>query len=241
VADPASADVEIVRHGGPTAAAIITCEHASERLPEPWKWPDGDARLWGTHWAYDPGAAELARELAAELHTVAVLARFSRLLADPNRPENASDLFRREAEGEPVLLNSAIDARERERRLVPWRTYHDAVDAEVRASAAPVVLAMHTFTPLYEGTRRTVEVGVLFDEEQPLAEMLQASLIVAGFKVELNQPYSGKLGLMYSVGRHGNAHGRRPIELEVRQDLAVDAVARTRVVRATADVLTSIA
>lgn len=243
-----SRDVEVVRFEANAAkdsdlgpAALVTCEHASERLPDGWRWPDGDARLRGTHWAYDLGAEELARALAAELGTVAVLARFSRLLADPNRPEDSPDLFRREADGEAVGLNRNIDADERNRRLIPWRAYHEAVDAEIRATSAPIVFSMHTFTPVYEGTLRAVEVGVLFDEEEDLATTLRVALTSAGFNVAMNEPYSGKLGLMYSVDRHARRHGRRPIELEVRQDLAASEEAQHRVVQATAPALRSFA
>jgi predicted N-formylglutamate amidohydrolase len=56
----------------------------------------------------------------------------------------------------------------------------------------------------------------------------------------MNEPYSGKLGLMYSVDRHAKKHGRRPIELEVRQDLAVDPVVRRRVVAASAAALAAL-
>ncbi|HEX7669102.1 MAG TPA: N-formylglutamate amidohydrolase, partial [Polyangiaceae bacterium] len=226
---------------GLSPAAVITCEHASERLPDGWRWPDTDARLLGTHWAYDLGAAELARALAAELGSVAVLAGFSRLLADPNRPEDSPDLFRLKADGMAVGLNAGIDPEERNRRLLPWRAYHDAVDAEVSASMAPIVFSMHTFTPVYEGTPRAVEIGVLFDDEDALAATLREALVSAGFNVAMNEPYSGKFGLMYSVDRHARCHGRRAIELEVRQDLAVNPETRSRVVLATAPAVRSCA
>ena len=213
---------------------MLTCEHASERLPEPFRWPEEDRWLVGTHWAYDLGAAELARELAAELRSAAVLSRFSRLLADPNRPETAADLFRTLAEQRPVHLNSAIDEDQRERRLALYRAYHAAVDREVAASTASVLLAVHTFTPVYEGRARQVEVGVLFDRETALAEALRSEIDRCGFRTGMNEPYSGKLGLMYSVDRHAERHGRRPIELEVRQDLSVDPAARARLVAAVA-------
>ena len=43
----------------------------------------------------------------------------------------------------------------------------------------------------------------------------------SGVKVRLNEPYSGKQGLIYSVDRHARASGKRAIEIEVRQDLCV--------------------
>ena len=88
--NPADAEyVEVVSFAEPGATAIVTCEHGSERFFPPFELADDDTRLRGTHWAFDLGAAESARELAAELRTTAVIASFSRLIADPNRPEDS--------------------------------------------------------------------------------------------------------------------------------------------------------
>jgi len=223
---------EVLRFDEGRPSVLLTCEHASERLPSPFEWPEGDARLRGTHWAFDLGAADLCRELARELRTTAVLSRFSRLLCDPNRPLDAPDLLRETAEGCAVVLNAAVTEEERRARMELWAGFHAAVDREVRRSPAGTLVSVHTFTPVYEDTQRTVEIGVLFDEEHELALSLTGSFQRDAFLVELNEPYSGKAGLMYSVERHARAHGRRAIEIEVRQDLAVRAAVRRRIIAA---------
>jgi predicted N-formylglutamate amidohydrolase len=221
---------EVVR-GAVDAPLFLSCEHASERLPEPFVWPEADRRLVGTHWAYDLGARELTLELAAALEASAVLSRFTRLLADPNRPEDHGDLFRTVAEGEYVHFNRAISPSERALRIERYhQPYHHALDAELGRSRAPVLLAIHTFTPLYEGRVRTVELGVLFDREERAAEALGAALAAQLTGVAYNEPWSGKAGLMYSCERHAQKHGRSALELEVRQDLAVDAAYRARLI-----------
>lgn len=225
--------VEVVVGGTGTSPFLITCEHASERLPDPWQWAIEDRWLVGTHWAHDIGAEDLSRDLAEALGATAVLSRFTRLLADPNREETARDLFLAEAEGKPVTLNHALDREERERRLARlWRPFHAAVDREVARSTSPVILAIHTFTPVWNGVARAVELGVLFDEEEELAERARFMLAKTGLVVRMNEPYSGRAGLIYSARRHALAHGRRALELEVRQDLAVEAVVREKVVAA---------
>ena len=229
--------VEIVR-ADTDAGVLITCEHASERLPSPWRWSARDARLVGTHWAYDLGAADLAREYAQAIGGVAVLSRFSRLVADPNRPEDSPTLFRAVAEGDDVELNASIDDADRARRLDLYhRPFHAAVSREVEASRAPWLLAMHTFTPVYEGQRRTLELGVLFDREEAMAMRLVEGLASHGWRVAPNEPYSGRDGLIHVVDTHARAHGRRAIEIEVRQDLAVDPAFRSRFVAALASLL----
>lgn len=213
-----------VRAGKRDAPVFLTCEHASQRMPLGWRWPERDRRLIDTHWAYDLGAREMTRALSAGMQAPAVLTRYSRLLVDPNRPHESPTLFRADAEGEPVLLNTVhLDEAERRRRIDHlWRPYHEAIDRELAATSAPVLLAIHTFTPLYEGARRTVEIGVLFDHEEALAEELAGAIGARGFRVALNEPYSGNSGLMYAGETHARAHGRRAVELEIRQDLAID-------------------
>ena len=217
--------------GSPEAPAFLTCEHASERLPPGWSWPERDRRLVGTHWAYDLGAAEITLDLAAALRAPAVLSRFSRLLADPNRAEDDASVFRGEAEGEPVELNQRIDDADRQRRLEGYhRPYHEAIDRRLGESRAEILFSIHTFTPVYEGQVRKVEVGVLFDKQEALANELAEAIAAAGFATALNEPWSGREGLIYAAERHAGAHGRKALELEVRQDLAVSAEVRARLV-----------
>ncbi len=229
-----------------SGSVLLTCEHASQRMPEGYRWPEADGHLLGTHWAYDLGAADLTRELAAALGAPAVLSRFSRLLADPNRPEDSETLFRAQAEGLPVALNTQFEGgvhpEEKERRLVElYRPYHRAVDRLMAESEATVAFSVHSFTPLYEGQRRALEVGILFDTEEKGSLVLVDALQQAGYVAAANEPYSGKLGLMYCVEHHGLRHGKRPIEIEVRQDLAEDAVARARLLKVLAPALQRIA
>jgi predicted N-formylglutamate amidohydrolase len=222
--------------GRADAALVLCCEHASERLPQRWRWTESDQRLVGTHWAFDLGAADLARELADRVGAPAVLSRFSRLLCDPNRPEDSDTLFRAVAEGLPVDLNVGLSDADRALRLSDYyRPYHAELDRTLAASHAPVLFSVHSFTPIYEGQPRAMELGVLFNREQALGHELTRHLTQAGFVTRANEPYSGEDGFMYSPEEHALRHGRRALELEVRQDLCTDGAYRGRVVQALAD------
>ncbi len=216
------------------APVLLSCEHASQRLPAPWRWPTADRHLRGTHWAYDLAAAPLARALARKLGAGLVLARFSRLLVDPNRAPDDPTLFRATAEGAPVALNAAIDAAEREKRLGYWQAYHDALLGTARAVGAPVVFAVHSFTPVYEGRVRDVEIGILFDEAEALAARLARALAPLGARIRMNEPYSGREGLIYAAARTAAATGKTAVEIEVRQDRAADAAFKKALVAALA-------
>lgn len=217
--------------GAQTANVFLTCEHASERLPDGYAWHPRDERWRGTHWAFDIGAAAIVHELAAGLNAAAVLSRFSRLLIDPNRPKDSDTLFREEAEGETIELNRDLTDAEKKRRIERYyQPYHDAITSFLSRYPAEVVFSIHTFTPVYEGEARPMEVGVLFDTQDELAERAGEALRAAGFVTAMNEPYSGKAGLIHAAEYHAQAHGRRALELEVRQDLSVNPEFRARLV-----------
>jgi predicted N-formylglutamate amidohydrolase len=222
-------------HDGRSDRVVLTCEHASANLPSPWSWHPDDDWIRTTHWASDLGAAKLTTELAGTLDAAAVMARYTRLLVDPNRAEHDPTLVRTEADGRPVRLNTTVPQEELERRLNGLhRPYHAAVRSMVDAHAGAMVLAVHSFTPTYDGRARSMEVGVLFDRDQAPAEVLASALAGEGFSVALNEPYSGRNGLMFSAQHHAERAGRAAIEIEVRQDRIVDGPWRARLVGAIA-------
>lgn len=217
--------------GSPDAPLVLSCEHASSRLPEPFSWHADDAWLCGTHWAYDLGARALTLELSEALSASAVLSRFTRLLVDPNRDLSHADLFRRVAEGNTVHLNRHIEDADRLRRVHHYyEPFHAALDQALARSRAPLLLSIHSFTPNYEGEVRKVELGVLFNHEEAHARALCRTLAEKFPGVAENEPWSGKQGLIFSAESHAERFGRVALELEVRQDRLEDVTYRARLV-----------
>ncbi len=223
--------VEIVRGAG-GSGLVLSCEHASNRVPPPWRWPAEDDWLVASHWAWDPGAANITRSLASRLGIPAVLASFSRLLVDPNRRADHPTLFRDVADGRQVHLNEALSSEERSERMdALYHPYHQALGELVRDNAGANLLSVHSFTRVYEGgPPREMEIGVLFDHCEELARRLGQALADDGWVVALNEPYTGRGGMMYSVDHHARCYGRSALELEVRQDLATDPAVVSRLV-----------
>lgn len=219
-----------------SSRVLLTCEHATQRMPPGWSWPTEDERrLVDTHWAYDIGAERLTRELAELTGGGALLSNFTRLLVDPNRELSSPTLFREHAESVIVQLNHELDDAERQRRIdLLYQPYHDALARVAAASSAETMLSIHTFTPNYEGEERAVELGVLFDSRETEARAFGAALERAGFAIEYNEPWSGRNGLMYSVESHANANAKIGLEIEVRQDRVRDAAYRGALVAAIA-------
>ncbi len=214
--------------GDPAAGPFLfTCEHATRRLPE-WEAEPADLPFLEDHWGFDVGAADLTRELARLCESGALLSRFSRLVCDPNRaPEEASFVVA-EVAGHALSFNLSVDAVERARRRARYfDPYHAAIDsalAERFAAGPPVRLcSIHSFTPVFDGCARPMEVGVLFDDHEPHALRVADALEREGFAVAQNEPYSGFAGLIYAARRHGREHGVVYLELEVRNDLIATA------------------
>lgn len=210
--------------GERTREILVMCEHAGNRIP-PWlNIPDEERHWLETHWGYDIGAAGVARAVAATYQTRAVLAEFSRLVADPNRPLDAETWIRETVEdGVALSFNVDVPPEQADRRRGLWAHYHRAVEHTiadaVAAGVRPFLFSVHSMTHLYVGHSRDMELAVLYADYEATAERFAQALEVHGFRVARNEPYSGYEGLVYSVERHGRAHDLPFLELEVRQDL----------------------
>lgn len=201
---------------------VFTCEHATNALHDPWQWPESDRWLVDTHWASDIGAAAFTRRVAALMNAPAVLSTFSRLLIDPNRALDSETLFRQNADGHQVHLNEGLLEAEKQQRITRfYEPYHAAVSDVIRRSRGDTVFSIHTFTDDYEGDRRILELGVLFDDDEEPAYRLIRHLESLGFHVLANEPWSGKGGLAYSPVRHAKEFDRTALEIEARQDLII--------------------
>jgi predicted N-formylglutamate amidohydrolase len=213
---------------------VITCEHASARIPRPLRVNAQDRPFLRTHWALDIGAATISRELARQTDSVAILSRFSRLVCDANRPISDPTWIRETVEGHRLGFNRGITPAEQERRQQAYfRPYHDAIDRmlgqRLVLGGEVVLLAVHTFTPVLGTDTREMELGVLFNDHEPVARRLAEAFQHEGFTTALNEPYSGLDGMMFAAERHGRTHDVVHLELEVRQDL-VDTAPRARAV-----------
>jgi predicted N-formylglutamate amidohydrolase len=179
---------------------------------------------FGRHIAYDIGAAAVTRSLARRLGAPAILTQFSRLVIDPNRGRDDPTLVMRLSDGAVVPGNAKVDDAEVQRRIARfYDPYDDAIaDAIHKAMAAghpPVVVTVHSFTPIWRGWPRPWHVGILWDADdrfaRPLLEGLEAE---DGLVVGDNEPYDGALA-GDTVDRHATIRGLANALIEIRQDL----------------------
>jgi len=211
----------------PNNNVVITCEHASNELPDDYAWTDKDRRNFtNEHWAIDIGAFKIAQALAQELKCVFVHALYSRLLLDVNRTLVADTLFRKDGDGQEVDLNKDMTYEEEQRRIRRfYMPYYEAL-REVSNKVNPTyVLSIHSFTPLYEGQTRSTEIGVLYSHESTeFALKLNQGMDDKGYYSEVNKPYDGltSLGALKSVLYSSNSVERRGVTFEFRNDILLD-------------------
>jgi predicted N-formylglutamate amidohydrolase len=217
----------VVIDGDATGGIILLCDHASNAVPQSYArlgLPDDEFRR---HIAYDIGAADVTRGLAERLRAPAILSTFSRLLIDANRGEDDPTLIMRLSDGAVVPGNAHVDAGERARRIALFHApYHAAIDAAIDRSLAagsvPMLVSLHSFTPVWRGTARSWHAGILSDRDRRLAEALIAGLSAdPALHVGDNEPYRGALAndCLY---RHGTGRGLAHALIEIRQDLIGD-------------------
>lgn len=223
---------------------LITGDHAGNAVPPAMGTlglPPGELTR---HIAWDIGAGEVARRLARKMGATAVLARYTRLLIDPNRPLGAPESIPAVSDGTPIPANRDLTAADRQARAdMFFDPYHRAVDRQIarlrHAGQYPAVLAVHSCTPRLSvnGAPRPWHVGVMFSHDRDLADyLLDAFSARRGLVVGANEPYSGLLH-GYAQKRHGLAQMLPHAQIEIRQDLIGDAEGQEQWAALLADVM----
>jgi predicted N-formylglutamate amidohydrolase len=204
---------------------LLTADHAGQRIPRALGMLGLDEAELGRHIAWDIGIAAVTEGLADMLNATAVLQEYSRLVIDCNRaPEHATSV--------PTVSESTVipgneglsDAARAARRQAIFDPYHAAIAALIDRRAAAhrrtVLIAMHSFTPVFRNISRMVQIGVLYHRDTRLARIMLDLLREEGdLVVGDNEPYAITDTSDYTVPVHGERRGLAHVEIEIRQDL----------------------
>jgi predicted N-formylglutamate amidohydrolase len=226
VDEPAA--VQLLR---PNAASqfLLTADHAGRAIPRRLGTLGLSAGHLKRHIAWDIGIAAVTEQLSHLLDATAVLQRYSRLVIDCNRPPHAADSIPLRSEDTEIPGNAGLPAAQRvQRRQEIFEPYHAQIrsllDARLAAGRPTILLAMHSFTPIYRGQTRPMQIGILYHRGRALASLLLELLRQEpGLTVGDNAPYSVSDETDYGIPEHGEKRGLVHAEIEIRQDLIGDA------------------
>ena len=240
----ASAASGSVLNASGAAPLVLVCEHASAFIPEAFGRLGLDEESALAHIAWDPGALDVAKAMSVALDAPLVAANYSRLLYDLNRPPNAASAMPECSETYDVPGNRGLDDAARNERVEAlYHPFHARLAETIeavrhRSGRAPALVTIHSFTPIYFGQKRETELGILFDADARLAQLMLAKApAVTRLKAEPNQPYSPADGVLHTLELHG-AKGALPrAMLEIRNDLIATQDAADLVARELADLL----
>ena len=207
------------------ARCLVVADHAGNAVPASLQGLGLAQDVFQEHIAVDIGSRAAASLLAERLGASLILANYSRLVVDLNRELNDPTAFIPVSDGVVIPGNHNLSAAEKLRRGASiHRPYHDAIDELIddflRRGTVPVIISVHSFTPVLGNQRRPWHIGVLWDKDPRIALPLLAKLRQ---KQELfvgdNEPYSGHHPADYTVDHHGEGRGLANVSIELRQDL----------------------
>ncbi len=220
--------VEFGMSGG--SAFVLVVDHASRRIPRRL----GDLGLPAAelerHVAWDIGALAVAKHLSSALGAPLIAQNYSRLVIDCNRDPSVASSIPTVGELLEIPGNIGISAAEATaRRIEIFEPYHARVRAlldERSAAGRPTILvAQHSMTSVYKGSRREMHAAVLYNRDTRFARLLLEGLRrEPGLMIGDNEPYFVSDETDYTIPRHGEARGLPHVEIEIRQDLITDAV-----------------
>lgn len=224
---------------------LLVCDHASRRFPQSLGDMGLDPFARRCHLAIDIGAGALTEKLAETLGVTAVMAQYSRLVVDCNRELMDPGAFLQFGDGVLVPGNRNLKQGDKDLRAesIYW-PYHTAIDQQVKrlsaAATLPSFIAVHSFTPVMEGTARPWQIGILWDTDTRLRDIFIEDFRAAGYKVGDNEPYSGKAPQDFTIDHHAEKPGLPHVGIEVRQDLIDSEAGVAEVAAVMHDIIASI-
>ena len=195
---------------------ILTCEHASNKLPAAFR-SAVPTEVLKTHRAYDIGALAVFRKLVKfakpEFYCEG---KFSRLFVDLNRTITNKSAF------SDYLRN---DEKAKAQATIYCTEYRTAIEKFVKATPKKEIihLGIHSFTPELNGKVRNTDIGILYDPSRPkeceLAQVIKAEIkrLHPEMKVRFNYPYKGTSDGLTTTLRKKIGPRYAGLEIEINQ------------------------
>ncbi len=209
------------------ASLVLCCDHASRAVPKNMGRMGLGPDQFDRHIAYDIGAEAVTRNLAEALDVQAVIAGYSRLVLDLNRPPGHPDQMPEISDNTVIPPNQDMTAEERLRRIEEiFEPYHSTlrralVETWERRRRAPALFSVHSFSPGFGDEERPWDIGVMWNRDERMSRPVIESLKQYGLRIGENEPYSGR-AVAYTMNSHGGASGLAHCAVEINQDQLTD-------------------
>ena len=235
------ADVVQISRPAAQGPVLLVCEHASNVIPEGLGRLGLDEAAASSHIAWDPGAMKVAEHLSTMLDAPLVSQKISRLVYDCNRPPESPEAVRDQSEAFTIPGNAGLSNSQRaDRATYIYEPFRQELARQVETRPETVLVTIHSFTPVYNGAKRAVEVGILHDSDSRLADaMLAAAAENPAYRTERNQPYGPEDGVTHTLVEHALPHGALNVMVELRNDLLADAASQEKLAAWLGEILTS--
>ncbi len=221
---------------------FLSCEHGGNDVP-----PDlrhcftGDEEVLHTHRGLDIGALDLYKKLVP-LATESTSATLSRLCIELNRSEHHPRLF--------SAYTRNLGAARKQELLHFHRDYRGEFTKRIKQRIARkedvVHVAVHSFTPVLDGVKRAMDIGLLYDPSRAyerafcLAWRKALHHRAPALVVRMNHPYKGTSDGFSKHLRTIFPKHYAGIELEVNQRSTNDGHMDPAMVSALRDTLTEV-
>lgn len=201
---------------------LLVCDHASNRIPASLGNLGLGSEQLQDHIAWDAGTAALAQGMAQALAAPLVLANYSRLVIDCNRPPDHLESIPVQSHGVMIPGNKNLSTLQRNSRMSElFQPYHDCIASVLdRGDRAPkLIVSIHSFVPMLGTRLRPWSIGVCYGPDRILADLFLAELgRVLDSGVGDNQPYSIENSIDYTLPHHASRRGLQHVMLELSRD-----------------------
>ena len=219
--------VTVTNKGG-RSPFVFVADHAGKYLPRRLQMLGLQQADCERHIAWDIGAGAVSCLLGAVLGAVVIQQNYSRLVIDCNRMPGSETSVVELSELTTVPGNRGLSKVQMEARVREiFQPYHDRIAGELdrrrQAGRPTALIAVHSFTPVFNAIVRPWQVGVLYNRDPRFANILMDLLrCEQGLVVGDNEPYNVTDASDYTIPIHGEQRELHHVAIEIRQDLITD-------------------
>jgi predicted N-formylglutamate amidohydrolase len=207
---------------------VIVADHAGKYLPRSLQNLGLHEAECDRHIAWDIGAGAVSSLIGDSLDALVIRQNYSRLAIDCNRTPGSETSIIELSETTSVPGNINLSKSDIAARVSEiFEPYHNRIaselDRRIKAGRPTALAALHSFTPVFKDEARPWHVGVLYNRDPRLANVLigllrsEQSLVVGD-----NKPYWVSDASDYTIPIHGEKRNLIHVAIEIRQDLIGD-------------------